>query len=208
MSFPDFFDQAPTITVHDGLAEFLGACTDGMITYRYIDAVRLAGHSCPTVAGAYLMTRRALNALYPDGTPERGALKVRFAAAQDAGVSGVIGSVVGLITGAAGIGGFKGIGGKFQRQHLLQFGAGDDGEVVFERGDNGTAVQLSMHMNRVAADPGMNVLLRKVLDGLATPDDNRAFAALWQARVKRILIDHADDPGLFTVTTIAPQALA
>lgn len=208
MSFPDFFDQAPTITVHDGLAEFLGACTDGMITYRYIDAVRLAGHSCPTVAGAYLMTRCALDALYPDGTPERGALKVRFAAAQDAGVSGVIGSVVGLITGAAGIGGFKGIGGKFQRQHLLQFGVGDDGEVVFERGDNGAAVQLSMHMNRVAADPGMNVLLRKVLDGLATPDDNRAFAALWQARVKRILIDHADDPGLFTVTTIAPPAQA
>ncbi|MBA5607759.1 hypothetical protein H3H36_20605 [Duganella sp. FT3S] len=206
MRFPDFFDQAPTITVHDGLAEFLGACTDGMITYRYIDAVRLAGHSCPTVAGAYLMTWRALRALYPDGTPERGALRVRFAAAQDEGVSGVIASVVGLITGAAGIGGFKGIGGNFQRQHLLQFDSGDDGEVVFERGDNGAAVRLSMHMHRVAADPGMSVLLRKILDGLATPDDQRAFATMWQDRVKRILIDHADDPDLFTVTSVAPPA--
>ncbi|MBA5638609.1 hypothetical protein H3H37_16230 [Duganella sp. LX20W] len=206
MSFPDFFDQVPTITVHDGLAEMLGACTDGMITYRYIDAVRLAGHSCPTVAGAYLMTRRALNALYPDGTPERGALRVRFAAAQDEGVSGVIGSVIGLITGAAGIGGFKGIGGNFQRQHLLQYGVGGDGEVVFERGDNGAAVRLSMHMQRVPADPGMSVLLRKILDGVATPDDKRGFATLWQGRVQRILIDHVDDPELFTVTALAPPA--
>lgn len=206
MSFPDFFDQAPTITLHDGLAEFLGACTDGMITYRYIDAVKLAGHSCPTVAGAYLMTRRALRALYPDGTPERGALRVRFAAAQDEGVSGVIAGVVGLITGAAGIGGFKGIGGNFQRQHLLQFDSGDDGEVVFERGDNSAAVRLSMHMHRVAADPAMSVLLRNILDGLATPDDQRAFATMWQDRVKRILLDHADDPDLFTVTSVAPAA--
>ena len=52
-------DHAPAIAVYDALAAFLGACDDGLITYRYIDAVRLAGHSCPTVAGAYLMTRRA-----------------------------------------------------------------------------------------------------------------------------------------------------
>lgn len=42
MNYPAFFDQAPTITVRDSLAEFLGACDDGLITYRYIDAVRLS----------------------------------------------------------------------------------------------------------------------------------------------------------------------
>ena len=83
MNYPAFFDQAPAITVHDGLAEFLGAFSGAMITYRYIDAVRLAGHSCPTVAGAYLMTRRALQLLYPDHTPERGAIQVRLSAPLD-----------------------------------------------------------------------------------------------------------------------------
>lgn len=202
MKYPDFFDQAPAITVHDGLAEFLGACTDGMITYRYVDAVRLAGHSCPTVAGAYLMTRRALELLYPDATPERGAVQVRFAAALDEGVTGVIGSVVGVITGASGAGGFKGIGGNFRRQNLMHFASGNSGEVCFERSDNGASVQLTTQVNRVEADSRTNTLLRKFLEGLSNPDDVREFAILWQERVRRILIDHADDPNLFAVTTV------
>lgn len=196
MNYPAFFDQAPTITVHDGLAKFLGASSDGLITYRYPDAVRLAGHSCPTVAGAYLMTRRALQMLYPEDTPERGGVHVRFSEPLDEGVAGVIGSVVSLITGAAGLGGFKGIGRHFRRQNLMHFGCAVEGEVCFERVDNGEKVQLSMQMNRVEADPRTGLLLKKIIGGLATPEETDEFGSLWQARVKRILIDHADDPGL------------
>lgn len=196
MNYPAFFDQAPVINVHDGLAEFLGACDDGMITYRYIDAVRLAGHSCPTIAGAYLMTRRALALLYPGQTPERGAVHVRFSTALDEGVTGVIGSVVSLITGAAGLGGFKGIGRNFRRQNLMNFACAVEGEVSFERLDNGASVQLAMHMNRVEADPQTGILLKKFLEGVATPKEKLEFSALWQERVRRILIDHADDPEL------------
>jgi len=67
MQFPDFFASAPVIRMHDPLAEFLGAAKDGIIEYRYADAVRFAGHSCPTVASAFLMTRAALAALYGSG---------------------------------------------------------------------------------------------------------------------------------------------
>jgi hypothetical protein len=200
MNHPAFFDQAPTITVHDGLAEFLGACDDGLITYRYVDAVKLAGHSCPTVAGAYLMTRRALQLLYPEQTPERGGVQVRFSAPVDEGVAGVIGSVVSLITGAAGLGGFKGIGRNFRRQNLMYYGCAIEGEVRFERIDNGVGVQLAMNMNRVEPDPRTGELLRKFLAGVATPDEMRDFAALWQQRVKRILLDHADDPELIVLS--------
>ena len=56
MQFPKFFDAAPRITVRDPLARFLGAVEDGVIEYRYADAVMLAGHSCPTVASASPMT--------------------------------------------------------------------------------------------------------------------------------------------------------
>ncbi len=58
--FPEFFAAAPVIRMRDPLAEFLGAAAGGLIDYRYEDAVRLAGHSCPTVASAFLMTRAAL----------------------------------------------------------------------------------------------------------------------------------------------------
>ena len=199
MNYPAFFDQAPVITVHDGLARFLGACDDGLITYRYIDAVRLAGHSCPTVAGAYLMTRRALALLYPDRAPERGEIQVRFSTAVDEGVTGVIGSVVGLVTGAAGLGGFKGIGRHFRRENLMYFSCALENEVSFERVDNGASVQLAAHLNKVEANPLTGKLLRKILEGLATQDEASEFATLWQERVKRILIDHADDPEMISV---------
>lgn len=198
MKYPAFFDQAPVITVHDALAEFLGASSDGMIDYRYIDAVRLAGHSCPTVAGAYLLSRRALTMLYPDQIPERGMVQVRFSGAQDEGVTGVIASVVSLVTGAAGLGGFKGIGHDFRRQNLLYFSCAIDGEVRFERLDNGASVKLAMHMGRVEAAPRTGTLLRRILEGLATPQERSEFAELWQDRVRRILIEHADDPELIS----------
>jgi hypothetical protein len=200
MNYPAFFDQAPTITVHDGLAKFLGAFNDGMITYRYIDAVRLAGHSCPTVAGAYLMTRRALDLLYPGQVPERGDVQVRFSSPIDEGVTGVIGSVVSLITGATGRGGFKGIGRRFRRQDLMYFSCALESEVSFERVDNGATIQLAAHMNRVESDPRTSALLKKMVEGSAVSEETDEFAHLWQARVKRILIDHADDPALIVAT--------
>ena len=199
MTYPTFFDQAPTITLHDSLAEFLGASSDGLLTYRYIDAVRLAGHSCPTVAGAWLMTRRALQMLYPDQMPERGAIEIAFSSSQDEGVTGVIASVAGLVTGAAGPGGFKGIGGNFSRQNLLHFSADIPGEASFARTDNGESVHLRMHMQQVPGDPRTSELLRASLAGRATPEQKSEFANLWQERVKRILIDHADDTEMIGV---------
>ena len=78
MAFPEFFDAVPRIRVRDPLAQFLGAAAEGVFEYGYVDAVKLAGHSCPTVAAAYLLTRAALRALYPDALPERGGVRVEL----------------------------------------------------------------------------------------------------------------------------------
>lgn len=72
MSFPAFFDAAPVVRMRDPLAALLGTAVGGVMDYHYADAVRLSGHSCPTVAGAFLAGRAALAALYPDTLPERG----------------------------------------------------------------------------------------------------------------------------------------
>lgn len=199
MSYPAFFDAVPPILVHDKLAGLLGASSDGMLTYHYVDAVRLAGHSCPTVASAYLMARRALQVLFPDDVPERGEIDVSFAKSQDEGVTGVIASVIGLITGAAGPGGFKGIGGRFKRHDLLHFDAAIEGEVCFQRKDNGAAVQLGVNLGRVPPSPLSGPLLQRIMAGTATLAEAHEFAELWQARVKKILIEHADDPELIVV---------
>ena len=101
MNFPDFYDLAPVIRTRDPFAALLGAAHDGILEYRYLDAVRLAGHSCPTVAGAFLIGRAALNALYPDELAERGAIAVHMPAPEYEGTTGVMAQVLTLLTGAA-----------------------------------------------------------------------------------------------------------
>ncbi|MEP7283768.1 MAG: hypothetical protein ABI696_17450 [Rubrivivax sp.] len=200
MKTPAFFDAVPAIVVVDPLAEILGACEGGVIEYRYADAVKLAGHSCPTVAGAWLMTRTALARLYPDGAPQRGGIRVELRQGVDEGVAGVIASVAGLITGAANEGGFKGLGGRFGRQGLLRFGVPMTGEIRFTRLDTGRSVEVAHRPQAVPRPAGLADLMR---DALTPPSDDatrQAFAAAWQAWVRTILLDHADHPELITVT--------
>ncbi|HWI83096.1 FmdE family protein [Ramlibacter sp.] len=196
--FPDFFSAAPTITVRDPLAAFLGAARDGVIEYTYADVVKLAGHSCPTVAGAYLMTRAALAALYPGQLPERGGVRVEMPQGAHEGVSGVMGNVIGMLTGAAGEGGFHGIGGRFDRRELIAYGAAVP-QVRFTRLDTGASVTVETHAELVPGDPRLRELMPRCLSGRASADEAAQFGALWQERVRRLLTQHADDPGVFAL---------
>ena len=187
MSYPAFFDEAPTLTLRDPLADFLGAAENGIVTYTYLDAVKLAGHSCPTVAGAFLMTITALEALYPGELPVRGEIAVELGDRQEEGVAGVVASIAGLLTGAAGIGGFAGIGGRFVRRDMLRFGSGAFGEVTFRRGDRTDGITASVDLWAIPADPEIPALMRRVLGGTATASETRDFRWGWQNRVHRIL---------------------
>ena len=197
--FPAFFDAAPRIVVQDALAETLGAADGGVIEYTYADAVRLAGHSCPTVAGAYLMTRAALARLYPGELQRRGEIRVELRDAQDAGVVGVVASVATLITGAAGPGGFKGLAGRHARRGLLAFGVPMQGELRFTRLDDRASVEVSFHLDALPRTPALAALMQAGLSAGATEQARKAFAAAWQERVRAILLDHADDPALVSV---------
>lgn len=199
MRTPAFFDAVAPITVDDPLAGLLGAADGGRIEYRYLDAVKLAGHSCPTVAGAWLMTRTALARLYPDGAPRRGGVRVELRQAVDEGVAGVIASVAGLITGAANEGGFKGLAGRFGRQGLLRFGVVMAGEIRFTRLDNGSSVELAHFPQAVHRHAGLADLMRDALAPQADAATRGAFAEAWQGWVQTMLIEHADDPALIAV---------
>ena len=122
MKYPAFYDQIETIIVADPLALFLGAFEGGVIEYNYLDVARLAGHSCPTVAGAYLMVSHGLKALYGDELPVRGEIEVAMLQNRHEGVCGVIANVFSYITGATEDSGFHGLAGQFDRRQLLSFG--------------------------------------------------------------------------------------
>lgn len=203
MTFPDFFAQIPTITLRDPLAELLGAAEGGLIEYHFADAVKLAGHACPTVAGAWLATRRALLALYGEALPERGKISVTLNESIESGVAGVIGSVAGLITGAAGNGGFKGLGGQYGRRNLLQFGIHGAGSLRFSRLDTNVAVDCVLRLNLVPGDSRIGSLLPAILGGAASASETRLFGELWQDRVRRLLVEHGDDPRLVELHTVS-----
>lgn len=200
MTYPEFFDQVPTIRLFDPLAEALGAFENGVVEFGYPEIVRAAGHSCPTVASAYLMTLKVLEVLYPGGMPVRGAIAVDFSQDFVEGTAGVVGSVVGQITGAAGPGGFKGVSGRFSRTELMRFGQDIDHAAEFTRPDTGRSVMVDINLNAVPPAPQAMALLQKVFAETADPDEKNEFTRLWQDRVKRILIDHWDDPELVKVT--------
>jgi len=203
MGFPAFFDDAPVLRLRDRLSELLGATPDGVIEYRYADAVRLAGHSCPTVAGAWLCARAGLQALYGAGLPERGGVAVSMPEAEDAGVAGVIGQVLTLVTGAAGAGGFKGLGGRHARNGLLRYGDATVDRLRLRRLDTGQVAAVELDTSPVPVDPAQRPLLGLVLQGVADAAQRREFGRLWQERVRRLLLDHADDPAVVRVRRIS-----
>lgn len=202
--FPSFFNQAPTITVRDPLAAFLGAAENGILTYRYADAVRLCGHSCPTVAGAYLMVVKGLKALYGAELPQRGDIEAFMQGGRDEGTTGVTASVVQLLTGAAPETGFGGIGmqGRFARRNLLSFGADIGGTLTLRRKDNGKTVAVSLNAALQPFAPEMRELMPKAVGGSASAEELERFGQLWQARVKAFLTESADDPQFVIVREV------
>jgi hypothetical protein len=183
-----FLGRAPTLELRDPLAETLGVLEPGeTLSYSYEDTVKLSGHSCPTVAGAYLMTVAALRELYPDGPAVRGEIAVTVGGEPEDGSAGPMAQVIALLTGAATETGFQGLMGRFARAALLRFDPASEGTIRFQRRDTGATVDASFDPSSVPGSPALGILLAAVLSGRATADDRRRFGELWQERVERIL---------------------
>ncbi len=189
MEYPKFYDSVEPFILQDDLAAFLGATKGGEIQIDYIDCVKLAGHSCPTVAGSYILAKVALNKLYGNEIPKRSQVKIEFKEAKEHQVTGVIGSVLSFILGSNDSGGFAGIGGKFNRKNLLSYENNDvNGMVKFTRIDNNESITLNLNTSIVPGDPNMQPLMQKTLMGQASKEEAEQFAKLWQARVEYMLL--------------------
>jgi len=188
MAYPDFYTQVPPIKLYDPLSEFLGALEEGELEISYLECVKLAGHSCPTVAGAYLMALKGLAALYGTTLPSRGSIKIEMQSAENEGVTGVVCNIISFIVGASGVGGFKGIQGNFSRNNLIRYNVPMNGEVKLTRLDTNESVTLSYDPSMVMPDAMMQPLMGKSLQGLASKEELKTFGKLWQKRVKEILL--------------------
>ena len=189
MQYPPFYEKIPSIALHDPLSEFLGAFEKGKMEISYLDCVKFAGHSCPTVAGAYLMAKLGLEKLYKEALPQRGSVKIEMKKSKDEGVTGVTCNVISFILGASDSSGFKGIQGNFSRNDLVSYDVPMDAEVKLTRLDTMQSVSLSYDPSSAAADEKMMPLMKKSLQGIASKEEKELFQTLWQKRVEEILLN-------------------
>ncbi len=191
MKYPRFFDAIPPIILKDDLAEFLGSAEEGIIEIRYLDVVKMAGHSCGVVAGAWMMAQKGLKTLYGEEMPQRGHIKVELRKQPEEDNAGVTGSVLSNITGAAyGNFGFSGIQqGRFGRRNLLLFGVAMEADVRLTRMDTGASVALIYRPGKVVRPKD---ILMSAIGPQATPETRKTFPQRWQQMVKTLL-DHADE---------------
>ncbi len=192
MHYPKFFDKVEKIILKDNLADFLGVFEEGLIEFSYTEIVKSAGHSCPTIAGAWLMTLKGLKTLYGSKIPQRGRILVEFSEDYKEGVAGVIANAVSNITGATEYSGFKGIAGNFVRHSLMKFNAQIDSDVRFTRLDTGKHIDVYYSPDKIPGSPLLQELMPKVLNKVASDSEKKQFGDLWQSRVEAILF-HADD---------------
>lgn len=201
MHYPDFFDALPSIRLIDPLSELLGTFEKGEVNISYLDVVKGAGHSCPSIAGAYLMAYHALRALYPNKRAVRGEILIKFAQGVDEGSTGVLSNALSYITGAADISGFKGLNGKFSRDSLMAFNQAVP-SIRFTRRDTGKSVDLFYDPNAVPPDPKQAELMQRILQEKASMEERELFGKIWQERVRRILIENFENKKMLRVEEV------
>jgi hypothetical protein len=197
------YDVAP-IEIRDPVAEALGVLEPGdpfVITYR--DAVKEAGHSCPTASGAYRIVQLGLDALYADEHPVRSEIEVQAAGPRDDAAYGVMSRIISFVTGATEDDGFGGLAGGYGgRRDLLRFDAFDpetpDPTFRFRRTDTDDTVAVTYHVGDVPDGGPAIGNLQGILDGSASDQQREAFADEWHRRVQVVLADDS----LFTVEPV------
>lgn len=200
MSDQAMFPESPLLRLYDPLGDMLGA-GDGLFEYSFDDVVKLSGHACPTVAGAFLVTKKAIRELYEHDIPQRGDMQVTLHGALDEGTNGPFSQVLTLLTGAAADNGFKGLGGHQSRHGLLKFdtsGAKRQLCYTFTRLSNRKSVTLAYDASSIAASPGLADDMQSLLSGHADETTLKRFRSAWSGRVRHIL----EDDGETTVTQL------
>ena len=197
--FRDFLKELRPIKFREPLAETLGVfkAESATLEYTFVDVIKMAGHACPTVAGAYLSCQKALERLYPDEIPVRGEISVTVYGEPDEGVYGVMAQVFGFLTGAAPATGFRGLGHRFKRKDLLKFVPDkiDSQAMCFEfrRLDNGKAVLVKFYPRQIPFSEEkakrMPELMEKVLWEAASEEEIEEFQELWMGRVRDMLAE-------------------
>jgi hypothetical protein len=182
-----FYNDAPLIRVKSPGAAVIGSVVgeQDTLTIGLPDVALFAGEVCPGVASAYMLTREALSALYRDGTPTRG--QIRVAASTHRHRDRL--DVASFITGARS--GFGNAGDAIVDPSLA---SEDDGAyiMVFQRKDTGSTVLATFTKSELIPVERQTVFRAfkgKVARGEASDDEKKQTWDAIQSYVELVLTD-------------------
>jgi hypothetical protein len=212
----DYITKVPPIIMKDPFLELLGQ-TKSPVPYTYEEVVKMSGHSCMMTAASWIMTKMALEKLYPDGqVPVRGQIKIQAPGAADEWNIGVIGQVMAFITGAAPNTGFNGgvfkANDLFIRKDKIAYTKEPTGtkpskmEWIFTRTDTGKKVAVKWDLSKIQPPPLNEEMLKmmgkKLATGEAAPEEYAMFHGKWNGATKYQLENANKIEGLFTARMI------
>ena len=179
-----FFDSIEKIVLKDDLLVFLWVNNDWLIDFSYTDIVKTAGHSCWTVAGAYLIAQKWLKALFWDELPNRGQIKVEIKKEPTDDNAWVIWCVLSNITWATTNYGFWWIPTwEFNRRNTLFYTVNIESDVRFTDLITWKSVEVNYRPWRIV---NPMKILKSAIWPDATEFDKKTFPVKFQNMVKTI----------------------
>lgn len=164
------------IKVYEPFAEFLMAEKEEYeFSISLLDVVRFAGHACPSMIGAFLISQKAVAELFPEtNTCIRGQIAIEIPTAIDQGATGPISNVFSMIFGAWEKSGFGGLQGKFKRRGLLSFNSVNipNGTFRFHDLKTGTYVEITYDPSKAEA---------------IETSESSPFQKIWRLKIHTIL---------------------
>jgi hypothetical protein len=166
------------ISVYEPFSDFLlGTEEEKRFDLTLLDIVRFAGHACPSMVGAFLISQRVIKELFPDGVCVRGEIEIDIPSAVTQGATGPISNVFGFIFGAWGETGFGGLKNQFVRRGLMRYSVPDvpAGAFRFRNVKTGACMDVFYNPNLAPLDS----------------QDQEPFQLQWRRKIKSIL-EHQD----------------
>nr|BFD62077.1 hypothetical protein BdHM001_07580 [Bdellovibrio sp. HM001] len=166
------------IPVHEPFAHFLKADPEEhAFPISLLDVVRFAGHACPSMVGAFVISQRAVRELFPEtGVLVRGQVSVELGSSVDRGATGPISNVFSMIFGAWEKSGFGGIQGNFVRRGLLSYQVPDPSPGTYRFTHLGTGKKVEIFYDSSTVD------LKGDLSDLS-------FQEIWRMKIRRIVLE-------------------
>jgi len=195
------YQQAGVINIKDPMASMVGYRQPGSDFFEISldDVGKYSGHVCAGIASGFMMTKQALEVLYPNGDiPVRGNIRVAASAATDQI------DVASYITGARAHYGRDEVNANDLIIDPVLQGEKGTLTMVFKRKDNDKMVKAVFNKNKLFGAEALKMMLplkEKIETATANDDEKKLFAEKVQTMVAQLINDSPKGAIIISVCT-------